>query len=82
MSGYCIGPTHRLEELDLVDGCLCVVARALDHLERHEGGGQRVPAEPDRGEVSPAKLPHHAVPLLHTPPYSDHFTKALDVLFC
>ena len=45
-----------LEDGDLVHGCLCVVLRALLHLERHLGAGGGVIAQPTRGEVTPPEF--------------------------
>ena len=75
-----VGGPHRLEELDLVNGGLCVVPGALHHLEGDEDGGEGVPAEPHRAEVPPAELPDHVISVVEEVPDLDRVVPSLAVV--
>lgn len=77
-----VGGDNALEELDLVEGCLCIAGRGLDDLECNVAIEPVVPGEPDRGEVAPSELAYDCIAAIgESVPDVDGMVATLDIVF-
>jgi hypothetical protein len=70
-----------LEQLDLVQGRLCVVGRTLHHLQGHKLFVRQIPAQPDGRKVAPAELAHNVVAVVKQVANFDRVVTTFCVIF-